>query len=602
METVKIIEDYFNGYAAAVAQSRALISVEDGLKPSMRMALYANYTDKYCAPKKTAKFLKLIGSASRFCWHGDASTYGMMIRAAKPFAMRYPLYDTQGSFGTIMNSDNHAAPRYVEGRIAPIAVNLFTFLDKEVIDEWRNNYDDTETYPQTLPSVGFWNLCNGTQGIGTGVASSIPQFNLREMNEALINMLDNKPWKTPLPDFATGGILLNSDEVEKSLSTFPIDDESLPGCKLRAKISYNDKKNCFHVTEVPYSVYTDTICKELEDLIEQNVGIDSFNDASKSVPDIEIYLKKDTVPSQVLEILYKKTSLQSTYGINLTMLKNSRQPMVYTLPMAMEEYLRYQFDVFRKSIEYDKQKAEERVHILDGYIIACAHIEEVVQCIKNSRDKEEAERNLVANFDLDNIQAKAILKLTLSRIANLEVQKFINERNSLLLFIDECDKKLNNPDLIKEDIKQALCDVADKYGDARRTELLNVADANSEKMLYFTSNGQAYLNPPKDKTVVASLFYGVPYLGVSSDGTVYRSQDFPKRAKQVFKNETPIIGVFPDVEDNYLVFVDKEKHFRCRQIRTLNKGKTKLSLSDLTYVAVSSEKVTKANYKNAVFE
>lgn len=602
METVKIIEDYFNGYAAAVAQSRALISVEDGLKPSMRMALYANYTDKYCAPKKTAKFLKLIGSASRFCWHGDASTYGMMIRAAKPFAMRYPLYDTQGSFGTIMNSDNHAAPRYVEGRIAPIAVNLFTFLDKEVIDEWRNNYDDTETYPQILPSVGFWNLCNGTQGIGTGVASSIPQFNLREMNEALINMLDNKPWKTPLPDFATGGILLNSDEVEKSLSTFPIDGESLPGCKLRAKISYNDKKNCFHVTEVPYSVYTDTICKELEDLIEQNVGIDSFNDASKSVPDIEIYLKKDAVPSQVLEILYKKTSLQSTYGINLTMLKDSRRPMVYTLPMAMEEYLHYQFDVFRKSIEYDKRKAEERVHILDGYITACAHIEEVVQCIKNSRDKEEAESNLVAHFDLDNIQAKAILKLTLSRIANLEVQKFINERDSLLLFIDECDKKLNNPNLIKDDIKQALRDVANKYGDARRTELLNVADANSEKMLYFTSNGQAYLNPPKDKTVVASLFYGVPYLGVSSDGTVYRSQDFPKRAKQVFKNETPIIGVFPDVEDSYLVFLDKEKHFRCRQIRTLNKGKTKLSLSDLSYVAVSSEKVTKANYKNAVFE
>ena len=206
--TNQIIENYFGGYAAAVAQSRALVSVEDGLKPSMRMAMYANYTDKWIYPKKTGKFIKIVGSASRFCWHGDSSTYGMLIRAAKPFAMRYPLYEAQGSVGTLMDADSHAAPRYVEGRISELGTLFFKNIDKEVVTDWRENYDNTEYYPGLLPSLGFWNICNGTSGIGTGLASSVPQFNIKDMNTALIDMLWGREFKIPLPDFATGGIFV----------------------------------------------------------------------------------------------------------------------------------------------------------------------------------------------------------------------------------------------------------------------------------------------------------------------------------------------------------------------------------------------------------
>ena len=603
MGTEQIIEEYFGGYAAAVAQSRALVSVEDGLKPSMRMALYANYTDKYCAPKKPAKFIKLIGSATRFCWHGDASTFGMMMRAAKPFAMRYPLYDTDGSYGTVAAPDNHAAARYVGGRLNKLATSMFTFLEKDTIKEWRDNYDNTEKFPQILPSIGFWNICNGTQGIGVGVASSIPQFNIREMNQALIDMLWDRDFDIPMPDFATGGILINSNEVKKALAQVPIPGESTPGCKLRAKISYNKAKHCFHVTEVPYSVYTNTICSELLKLMEDETsGIESFNDASTTQADIEIYLNKKAMPDKVLELLFKKTSLQSTYGINLTMLRDSRRPEVFSLPMAMATYLDHQLKVFHDAITYDRQKAMDKVHILDGYIIACASIEEVVQVIKSSADKKEAARRLTEQFNLDAIQAEAVLKLTLSRIASLEVEKFIKERDDLLIFIEECTKKLETPDLIKKDIETALREIMNTFGDDRRTQLLNLTDEQAEKMLYFTSNGQAYLNPPKDKEIVASLIYGVPYLGVSVDGTVFRSADFPKRAKQVFKNESPILNVFVDDESKYLVFLDDEKHFRCKSIGTLNKGKTKLSLSNLSFVAVTSEQVSKNNYKKVIFE
>ena len=294
-------------YAEHVILERALPRVEDGLKPSMRMALYANFTDKWVYPKKTGKFLKIIGSASRFCWHGDAATYGMLIRAAKPYALRYPLYEAQGSVGTLMDPESHGAPRYVEGRISELGLNFFTNLEKGTIAEWRENYDNTEMYPSLLPSLGFWNICNGTSGIGTGLASSIPQFNIKEMNSALIDMLWDREYKIPLPDFATGGILLNSAEVEKSLL-----NGTGAACKLRARIIYNDKERKFIVKELPYATYTNTICKELEELVaDENNGIEKFIDATGENPDIEISLNKKGKPEEVLTLLFAKTSLSN---------------------------------------------------------------------------------------------------------------------------------------------------------------------------------------------------------------------------------------------------------------------------------------------------
>lgn len=593
--TNKIIENYFGGYAAAVAQSRALVSVEDGLKPSMRMAMYANYTDKWVYPKKTGKFIKIVGSASRFCWHGDSSTYGMLIRSAKPFAMRYPLYEAQGSVGTLMDADSHAAPRYVEGRISELGTLFFKNIDKEVVSDWRENYDNTEYYPGLLPSLGFWNICNGTSGIGTGLASSVPQFNIKDMNTALIDMLWGREFKIPLPDFATGGILLNSSEVEKSLR-----EGSGAACKLRARIIYNDKERMFVVKELPYATYTNTICKELESLMsEENSGIESFNDATGMEPDIEIRISKKAKPEDVLTLLFAKTSLQNTFGINLTMLENGRRPRLYTLPEAMRAHLDHEILTYTRAFEYDKKKAEERIHILDGYILACEDIDEVIRVIKTSKTKEEAAVNLTKSFNLDMIQANAILKLTLARIAALEVEKFVKEREELLKEVERIIAILSDSSLLFREIESGLRAVITKFGDKRRTELLDIVESETEKMLYFTPSGKACLNPPKNENVIGTLICGLPYLCVTRKGMVYRNTDIPKRAKQVFKIDEgdEILAVYPDDETKFLVFLDDEKHFRCKEISTLNKIKTSLSLTNLTFIACISQRATKANYK-----
>lgn len=594
MNTVDTLKDYFTGFACAVAQSRALISVEDGLKPSLRMALYANYTDKFVDPKKSAKFLKLIGSASRFCWHGDAATYGMLVRCGKPYAMRYPLYDIQGSYGNLMDPDSHGAPRYVEGRISKLGSSFFKFINEEVIEEWRDNYDNTEKFPNLLPSIGFWNVCNGTTGIGSGVASSIPQFNLREMNTALIHMLNNEPYELPMPDFATGGILMNKDEVERSLR-----DGFGSSCKLRARIKYNDKERKFCVTELPYATYTNTICKQLEELMQDpDNGIDSFIDTTGQKPDIEIKLTAKADPGKVLDLLYSKTSLQNNFGINLVMLENCRTPKVYTLPEAMEAHLKHEKNCYRKAYTYEKDMAEKRYHILMGYHIVYAHLDEVIETIKKSKTKEEAETNLIQKYELDKIQAQAVLKLTLSRIASLEVKKVETELAELEQEIIRLTNILNDEVLFNKEIEKGLTYIMQTFGDDRRTELLNIEE-KTEKFLYFTASGKCSLSPSKKEDTIATIIYGMPYIGVTSKGVVYRSNEIPKRSKQIFKlspNEK-IVAVYPDDPNNYICVIS-ENHFRTKKISDLNKNKTSFSIGDLIFCGISNQIVTKNNYSS----
>ena len=594
MSTVNIIEDYFSGYAAAVAQSRALIDVRDGLKPSMRKGLYANYTDKFVAPKKTAKFLKLIGSASRFCWHGDASTYGMLIRAAKPFAMRYPLYDTQGSYGTLMSSDSHAAPRYVEGRINALGKTLFSMLEKDVIRTWVDNYDNTEQAPSVLPSIGFWNVCNGSSGIGCGLASSIPQFNLREMNEALVKMLNGQEFDIPMPDFATGAFLLNPTEVKKALF-----EGKGASCKLRAKILYDKAKNTLCVRELPYATYTDTICKELEELInsEENPGIDSFNDATGVTPDIEIYLKKGTNPNEVLNMLYSKTSLQNNYGINLVMLKDGKYPETFTLPQAMQEYLNHTLLMLRRSFEYDKSELEEKIEIHKGYIKACAQIEEVIHIIKNSADKNEATLNLI-KFGFTTLQAKAILKMTLGKIASLESKKFEIELVDFENDLEHILAILNSEELLKQELVTALNATALAYGDARRTVLVEQNEEQNIRGVYFFKDGRARLTLPQDTTPLTTLPKTAGYIAISKSGYVFRFNEEIKRGRKVFDllDGDCLIGVEVDPGEGYINFIDAQGTLRARKIETLSQGRTRLPLSNIKSFLLSVTELAKDEY------
>jgi DNA gyrase subunit A len=476
-----IIETSFTQYAGAVLQSRALVDVRDCLKPSARQIFYCLYTDKFLHSKPFKKTLKGIGSAMRMYIHGDSSCEGVIMRAAQPFAMRYPLIEVEGSYGNLMESGNWAAPRYTSSRLTKMSETLFADIQKNTISEWRDNYDDTEQYPTVLASKGYYNIVNGTMGIGVGAASSIPQFNLKEVNESLIHLLWNPDCSFEdiycAPDFATGATLLNENQIKESLK-----NGTGFACKLRSVIEYDTKERCLVVKEIPYGVYTNTICGELEKILldEENPGIDRFNDLTGENPLIKIYLTKTARPERIIKYLYKNTSLQSHYGINMTMLKDGRYPKVFGWKEALEEHLKHERDVYTRAFEYDLKKIKDRLHIIEGLLKAIDVIDEVIATIKSSTSTAAANAALQKLLDIDEIQAKAILDIKLSRLAKLEIKKLINEKEELEAEAERIQAILDSEELLKKEIEKGLREVADKFGDERRTQILNIEKENEE--------------------------------------------------------------------------------------------------------------------------
>ena len=498
MNLTPIIKESFSQYGGAVLQSRALVDVRDCLKPSARQIFYCLYTDKFTSNKPFKKTLKAIGSAMRMYIHGDSSCEGIIMRAGQPFALRYPLIQVEGSYGNLMESGNWAAARYTASRLTGLSDYLFKDIDKNTIDDWRDNYDDTEKYPAVLTTKGFYNIINGTSGIGVGAASSLPQFNIREVNEALIKLLYNPDIDFEeiycAPDFATGAILLNEDEVKESLK-----NGNGKSCRLRSVVEYNEKERCFVVKEIPYGVYTNTICGQLEKLIENNIGIDRFNDLTGETPLIKIYLSKNANPERILRTLYKETSLQYHYGINMTMLDNGRFPRVFTWKEALQAYLTHELEVYRKGFEYDLKKLKDRLHIVEGILIALARIEEVIEVIKKSVSTAAARQSLQDKFLLSEVQAKAILDIKLARLAHLEVEKLEKERDELLQKISHIEEILANELLLKKEIEKDLQETAKKYGDARRTQILNLKVTEDDTpieekslIVHLTNEGNLY--------------------------------------------------------------------------------------------------------------
>lgn len=497
----QIIEESFKQYSAAVAQSRALIDVRDGLKPSARQIFYCLYTDKFLPNKPFQKTLKAIGSAARMYIHGDASCQGVIMRAGQPFAMRYPLIQIEGNAGTLHASGNYAAPRYTASRLSQIGANLFVDIDKNTILEWRDNYDDTERYPSVLPSKGFYGICNGSMGIAVGLASSIPQFNIKEVNSALEKLLLN-PNATfddiyCAPDFATGALLLNEAEVKQALK-----NGQGSSCKLRSVVEWDNKERCFVVTQIPYAVYTNTICGELDTILMDelnNPGIDRYNDLTGSEPLIKIYLTKHANPDRVLKYLFKNTSLQSHYGINMTMLEDGHFPRVFSWKEALEHHIMHEKTVYRRGFEFDLAKIEKRIHIIDGLLICIASIDEVVKTIKSAPSTAIASKELQNKFLLDEEQAKAVLDMKLSRLANLEVKKLEDEREKLKKEAANIHAILENEELFNNELIRGWREVAQKFGDARRTKVLNIEKDEDEVVekkqlsLSFTNKGAVFV-------------------------------------------------------------------------------------------------------------
>lgn len=501
MNLTPIIKESFQNYAGAVLQSRALVDVRDCLKPSARQIFYCLYTDKFLHSKPFKKTLKAIGSAMRMYIHGDSSCEGILMRAGQPFSMRYLLTEVEGSYGNLMESGNWAAPRYTASRLSELSNCLFADVEKRTINEWRDNYDDTEQYPSVLPTKGFYNIVNGTMGIGVGAASSIPQFNLREVNEALIKLL----WNPDIdfneiycaPDFATGAVLLNEDEVKESLK-----NGTGSACKLRSIVSFDSSERCLIVTEIPYSVYTNTICGELEKILESddNPGIDRFNDLTGSTPLIKIYLKRSANPDKILKYLYKNTSLQSYYGINMTMLENGRFPRVFTWKEALQAHIDHEVVVYTQGFLFDLQKIKDRLHIIEGLLKAISIIDEVIALIKGAADTKNASRGLQQTFGFTEIQAKAILDIKLARLAHLEISKLEKEKNDLEQEKERIEAILQDENLLKKEIEIGLRNVTNKFGDERRTKILNISNENEEPteirqlILNFTNIGNIFIS------------------------------------------------------------------------------------------------------------
>lgn len=497
-----IIKDAFLQFSGAVLQSRALPDAKDLLKPSARQIFYCLYTDKFTHDKPFQKTLKAIGSCFRLYIHGDASAEGVIMRAGQPFAMRYPLIDVEGSYGTLLSSGSWAAPRYSGARLSALANYLFADINKDTIDEWRDNYDNTEKYPMVLPSKGFYNIVNGSYGIGVGASCSVPTYNLREVNTALIKLLWNPDISFDeiycVPDFPTGAILINPDDVKESHR-----NGNGAACKLRSVIEWDAKERCLVVSEIPYMLYTETLCKEFEEVLnsDENPGIERFNDLTGEKPLIKIYLTKTANPDKVIKYLYKNTSLQTHYGVNFTMLENSRYPRVFTWKELLQAHLDHEISVYIRGFQFDLKKIIDRLSIIDGLIRAYNQIEEVIQTIKKSADSKSASVALQKLLSINERQAKAILDLKLARLSHLDIDKLLKEQSELKVEKAHIEAILADESLLKKEIEKGLREVMDKFGDDRRTQILNLsADENDEPVevkkyqVSLTNQNEIYVN------------------------------------------------------------------------------------------------------------
>ena len=481
----EVFEEEFLEFAGYNLQRRALPDARDGCKWGARKLIHAQMLGKLTYDKPFKKAIKSVSQAMGFSYtHGNASAYGTFIRMAKPFAYRYPLQEAKGNYGTLINPDDHSADRYVELRGSEIAALLLKNLEKDTITEWEDTYDMEGQFPKVLPAMGFWNGVNGCISIGSGMSSSLPPLNLKETNEAMIRLLWNPEISDDeilcYPDFPTGATLLNKEEVKQSL---------LKGngnaCKVRATIEWDARDRCLIVKELPYSVYTNTICNELATLMDENenCGIKDFCDYTKQKPDLRIYLQKSATPDKVLKLLYKETSLQSYFSINMTVLDMGITPVVMNQRQLFQAHLDHERLVYRRSFEFDLNKICARLHVIEGLLKAIDAIDEVIHTIKASASTAAASIALQKLLSIDEIQAKAILDIKLSRLAHLEVNKLIDEKAKLEPEKTRIEAILSDETLLKKEIENGLRAVATKFGDARRTRVLDLSSDSEGEVI-----------------------------------------------------------------------------------------------------------------------
>ncbi len=476
IEVVGELKKSFIAYAMAVNVSRAIPDVRDGLKPVHRRILYSmgelnNFFDK---PHK--KSARIVGEVmGKYHPHGDSSVYDALVRLAQDFSIRYPLVDGHGNFGSV-DGDPPAAQRYTEARLSKIAALMLEDIDKETVDFYPN-FDDTLMQPSVLPARFPNLLVNGADGIAVGMATNIPPHNLTEVINGVQALIDNPDIDIdelikiiPAPDYPTGGIIMGRTAIKHAYKT------GRGGILVRGKAEIEETssgRERIVITELPYQVNKARFITQIADLVK-NKKLDGISDL-KEESDREglrvvVDVKKDANAQVVLNSLYKHTMLQQNSGIIMLALVNG-EPKVLNLKEMLYYYLEHQKEVVVRKTRFDLRKAEEREHIVKGLVIALASIDEVIKVIKTSKDRQDALANLTSNFELDEIQANAILDMRLAKLTSLEVEKLNEELAALDAAIADYKDILNRPERVAQIVRDNLEEVKNQYGDARKTEI-----------------------------------------------------------------------------------------------------------------------------------
>jgi len=477
-EIIDEMKDSYIDYAMSVIVSRALPDVRDGLKPVHRRILYAMYGMGLKHDAKYRKSATTVGEVlGKYHPHGDSSVYGAMARMAQDFSLRYPLIDGQGNWGSIDDPSEFAAMRYTECRLSKIGEAILKDIEKNTVN-FIDNYDGTRKEPTVLPSPLPQLLLNGSLGIAVGMATNIPPHNLSEVTAALIYLIDNPKADTEDlfkfikgPDFPTGGEIFDQKEIIQAYS------QGKGPILIRGKAEIIETKNGklqIIISEIPYQTPKSSLVEQLANLVQEKKieGIKDIRDESdREGMRIVIDLQKDAYPQKILNRLYKFSDLQKTFHLNMLALVEGIQPRVLNLSEVLNYYLSYKKEVVQRRIKYDLEKAKERAHILEGLHKCLANIDAVIKTIKQSESRDDAQKNLMKKFKLTQIQANAILETKLSALAKLERKKIEDELKALRIKIKELIAILKSPQKIKGEIKKELKQMAETFGDERKTRV-----------------------------------------------------------------------------------------------------------------------------------
>jgi DNA gyrase subunit A len=473
-----VMEDSFFRYSMSVIIDRALPDVRDGLKPVHRRILHSMNVNGNRSNAKFVKSARIVGDVmGKYHPHGDSSIYNSMVRLAQPWSLRYPLVQGQGNFGS-MDGDPAAASRYTEARMQRIADELLADIEKQTVN-FRDNYDGSEQEPTVLPAKLPNLLLNGQIGIAVGMATNIPPHNLGELVDASIELIDNKDATlddllehVKGPDFPTGAVVYGGAPMKQAYLT------GRGSVMVRAVADIEETKKGRHqivVTEVPYGVNKASIVERIAELHkEKKISISDLRDESaRGKVRIVIEVKKDGYPKKVLNQLFKQTALQTTFNYNMLALIDGIQPKILGLHEMLQEFIKHRQIVVRRRTEFELKKAKERAHILEGYKIALDHIDEVIKLIRASKTSEIAQAGLMEKFGLSEIQAQAILAMQLRRLTGLERDKIEQELAELLALISKLELILADEAEILKIIKNELLEMKEKYGDERRSKMIN---------------------------------------------------------------------------------------------------------------------------------